>query len=283
MARKTRKGGKPVEERKAEVKALLQRLDDGVKSLRDSDEWKRFLSFRASFRSYSFRNCILMLSQRPDASLVCGFRQWKEHGRSVRKGETAIRILAPSLRKVTREEEDGTTTEERRVAYFRTVCVFDVSQTEGEDLPSPCTLIAGDGPDGLFAALQAFSESRGVPVSVEPVDKGNGFYDRKARRIAVKSDLDRAHRCKTLAHEIAHSILHADRDADGMARDDAELEAESVAFVVCKAAGLDTSAYSFGYLASWKGADSSKTLAESAERITRAAFEILDAIGEQSG
>jgi len=266
---------KSVEDKKAEVAALLTKAEEGVKSLKTSEGWKRWLSFQKSFHAYSLRNTMLIMCQYPEATQVTGFNTWKKHGRFVKKGEKSIRILAPSFRKVEKEDKSGEKKEEKILAYFRTVGVFDVTQTEGEELPSPVQTLDCDVDPELFNRLVKASV---VPVNREECSRGNGYYCSNERKIAVDSRLSPAQAIKTLVHEMAHSMLHADRDKQGLSRADAELEAESVAFIVCGAHGLDTSSYSFGYVTAWKGDNTAKTLKESAERICSCAKKILEAV-----
>jgi len=274
---KSRRNAKSVEAKKAEVQGLLDRLEEGVESVRSSEGWAKWLRFQSSLYRYSWNNTMLIAMQCPGASFVMGFRKWQEHDRQVRKGEKSIKILAPCFRKRTNEK---TGEEESVLAFFRTVSVFDVSQTDGEELPLPCQPLEG-GDSGLFAALKAHSEKRGVPVRSESISGGaHGYYDCVGKFIAVESSNSQAQQAKTLAHEIAHSKLHADFSRDEQTRGDRELEAESVAFIVCNHFGLETGEYSFAYVANWKGDGAVEGLKKSASRIAKAAKEIIEAVEE---
>jgi len=278
--RNTKKGhrnAKSVEAKKAEVKGLLERLEEGVESVRTTEGWAKWLRFQASLYRYSWNNTMLISMQCPEASIVMGFRKWQDNDRQVRKGEKSIKILAPCFRKETNEK----TGEETSVlAFFRTVSVFDVSQTDGEELPTPCQPLEG-GDSGLYAALKAHSEKRGVPVRSEVIPGlAHGYYDCIGKFIATDSSDSQAQQAKTLAHEIAHSKLHADFSRDEQSRGDRELEAESVAFIVCNHFGLDTADYSFAYVANWKGDKAAEGLKKSASRIAKAAKEIIEALEE---
>lgn len=277
MARKFQ--SKSPEEKKAEVQALLSKLEAGVESLRTSEGWAKWLTFQASLYRYSWNNCLLIASQLPTATVVMGYRKWQAQGRQVRKGEKSLKILAPCFRKVeTTDKSTGETKEESRLVYFRAVPVFDISQTEGETVPAPCTKLQGDDA-GLFDALKAYSEGRKVPVRLESVMSGaNGYYDCIGKFIAVEQSNAPAQQAKTLAHEVAHSILHSDLSKDEQSREDRELEAESVAFIVCQHFGLDTSSYSFGYVANWKGAEAKEGFRKSAKRISETAKAIIEAL-----
>lgn len=282
MAR--RKNSKSLDEKKAEVQGLLDKLEEGIEDVRTSEGWAKWLTFQASLYRYSWNNTMLIAAQCPGASIVMGYRKWQAQGRQVHKGEKALKILAPSFRKVKVENtETGEVTEESRLMYFRAVSVFDVSQTEGDELPAPCKQLEG-GDESLFDALKAQSEKRGVPVRLESIPSAaNGYYDCIGKFIAVEESNAPAQRAKTLAHEIAHSMLHSDLSRDEQSRGDRELEAESVAFIVCQHFGLDTSGYSFGYVAHWKGDEAVKGLKASANRIAKAAKTIIEALEEVEG
>jgi N-terminal domain of anti-restriction factor ArdC len=157
-------------------------LEESVADLASSEGWTRYLESRSRFHSYSFGNVMLIAFQRPGATRVAGYRKWQELGRQVRKGERGISILAPMVRKVDRD--DGTEPD-RVVSGFRTVSVFDVSQTDGEPIPEhPCRVLTGDGPEGLEAALLAHAAAEGLTVATETIRGGaNGFIDRAGRRI----------------------------------------------------------------------------------------------------
>ena len=218
---------------------------------------------------------MLIALQCPGASTVMGYRAWQAQGRQVRKGEKSIKILAPCFRKVENKE---TGEDEKKLVYFRTVAVFDVSQTEGEEVPSPCQRLEG-GDSELFDRLRAYSEKQGVDVELISIPGStNGYYDCVGRHIRIEKTNSQAQQTKTLAHEIGHSLLHSDLSRDEQSREDRELEAESVAFVVCAHFGLDTSSYSFGYVAHWKGEGAKEGLKKSAKRIADAAKKIINAL-----
>ena len=256
----------------------LELLRSGVADLLSSAGWREALAFRRRFHSYSFFNTALIQSQRPDATLVAGFRAWQKHGRQVRKGEKGIAILAPMLKR----DEDATDPSEKRVIGFRIVHVFDVSQTDGDPIPTPePPLLLEDDPEdveritGLHELLVEHCGASGVTVrfDLEPDSSALGYYRPNGPEIAVRSDLGPVQAFKTLTHEIAHWQLHTGQSD----RHIAELEAESTAFLVADALGIDTSTYSFAYLAGW--APSLEALMQAGEAASKAADTILALLG----
>ena len=226
---------------------LLDTLAEGVQALTGSHRWRSHLEVQSRFHRYSFNNTLLIGAQDPDATLVAGFASWKKLGRSVRKGERAIWILAPM---VGRRHPDPDGQERQRLLGFRPVAVFDVAQTDGDELPEVCRNLQGDDPRACFDALAGRAVEWGYSVQLTELGgTTNGDCTHALRRIRVEARNRPAQQAKTLAHELAHALLH-DGPVD---RARAELEAESTAFVVCRTLGLDTGDYSFGYVACWAG------------------------------
>jgi hypothetical protein len=255
-----------------------QLLESSVADLASSEGWTRYLESRSRFHSYSFGNVVLIAWQRPGATQVAGYKAWQGMGRQVRKGERGISILAPMVRKV--DHDDGSDPD-RVVTGFRVVSVFDVAQTDGEPIAEPpCKILSGEGPEGLEAALVAHAAAEGLTVETVPMDGPNGEIDRPRRTITVADRLGQAARCKTLAHELAHwhDLGPGEMVTD---RAGAEIVAESVAFVVGQAAGLDTSEYSAGYVLTWADGNVD-TLKDAAGRIDRAARPILAALEREA-
>ncbi len=255
---------------------LLETLAEGVSALTDSERWRRHLDVQARFHTYSFGNVLLIAAQRPDASRVAGFSTWKGLGRSVRRGERAIWILAPVRRR--RDPGDRDDDSHRDLCGFRPVAVFDVSQTEGDALPEVCDRLEGPDPGALFERLAARAGAAGYTVvPAELPGSTNGDCTFALRRIRVEVRNPPAQRVKTLAHELAHALLHEGATDRALA----ELEAESAAYVVCGALGIDSGAYSFGYLVTWAGGggEAVAALKGSAARIQHAAATILDGPG----
>lgn len=259
------------------VAKLHQQLREGVAALATSEDWQQWLAVAAQFRRYSVHNTFLILLQKPDATRVAGYKAWQKLGRQVRKGEQGIAILAP----VTRTIEDEDTGEQvRRVVAFRGATVFDLSQTDGEPLPQAPDVaehIDGDEPDGLWDALICQAADAGFTVTLAGADRvghaeAKGACRHDTHEIVVRDDLDAAMRCKTLAHELAHALLHGPEAGTGRAR--AEVEAESVAYIVCEAVGLSSHAYSFGYVTSWSGGDPD-VVQVTAQRVMHTAQAIL--------
>ena len=255
----------------------LELLYDGVTTLLDSESWKEALKFRSKFHSYSFRNAYLIYLQCPTATLVAGYRRWQELGRQVRKGETSLAILAPILKKV--KSEGGE--EERRVVGFRTARVFDIAQTDGEPLPElPRPILLEDDSKSIqemFQKAKAFAISKGFPVQIRDIHGGAlGRFSLLDSSIALQKNLPPLQMLKTLVHELAHGLMHQGKVPTQATKHVLELEAESCAFLVLHDLGLDTSRYSFAYLASW--IEKPEELLEAGERASRAAAEVVQAL-----
>lgn len=266
------------------IEEITKKLEEGVKGIYEGEGYKAFLDVMSKFHTYSVNNCILIAMQKPEATQVAGFKSWqKNFKRSVKKGEKAIKILAPIPHKFTKEIEnkDGEKVQ-KEIQYmtFKAISVFDISQTEGEELPSICKMLKGsvEGFQSLVDKLESLSP---VPVAYEPISGGaNGYYSHATNSIVVDAGLSEQHKVKTLIHEIAHSILHNkdngdEKDAD---KNTKEVQAESVAYTVCNWLGLDTSEYSFGYVAGWSAGRELKELTESMEVIRKIAGEIIEGL-----
>lgn len=258
---------------------VLARLEEDIATLASSERWTEWLRAQARFHRYSFGNVLLIELQRPGCTRVAGYRTWQKLGRQVRRGERGLAILAPILRRARRgdaEEAGDATTDEvspaARVATFTVAWVWDVEQTEGEPLPEVCTRLAGEDPGGVFERLVAVAAARGYRVEdADLPGETNGECSPRLRLIRARRGLSPAQRANTLADELVHAILHADGYA-ATPRPVAELEAESVAFVVRSRLGIDSDGYSFGYVAAWSGGgDQARgALRASAQRIQRA-------------
>jgi len=251
---------------------LVAQLTEGINALTSSEEWQRYLEIQSRFHRYSFGNVLLIAAQRHKATRVAGFSAWKKLSRFVRKGEKAIWILAPmTYRNAEADETD------RVIRGFKFVPVFDVTQTDGEELPSICDRLDGDDPKGLYAQLLTAARSIGFTVEDHEFNgSANGDCCHTDHRIRVETTNKPAQRVKTLAHELAHALLHEGCNNRALA----ELEAESTAYVVCHALGLDSGDYSFGYVATWAGGGDQAIagIRASCDRIQKSAAAILQAL-----
>ena len=260
------------------VQEELKMIEQGITELLASGKWQDFLKFQSAFHNYSFGNVMLIMMQMPTASRVAGYNTWKKLGRQVLKGQKSIRILAPMVFKGEKEEEnDKGEKETKEFSYmrFKGVPVFDVSQTEGEELPKLVEMLQGD--TELYEKIMSIVP---IPVAEEEIQGGaNGYYHLVEKRIAIKKSNSELQKLKTLIHEWGHHILHAKDKKEKVAQDIRELEAESVAFVVCHRLGIDTSNYSFGYLTGWgQGEEANAKIKACGERIQKASNEILEAV-----
>ena len=287
------------------LKEITDRLEQGIMELFDSDRYKEYLRVMSKFHNYSFNNTLLIAMQKPDASLVAGFQSWKNNfKRNVVKGEKGIKILAPSPFKIKQEMEkidpatqkpvigaDGKPVKEEKeitIPAFKVVSVFDVSQTEGKELPDIAVdMLTGDVEcfKDVFAALEKTSP---VPIGFEKIEgNSHGYYHLEEKRIAIDEGMSELQTIKTAIHEIAHAKLH-DIDPNAPKEERAgrpdrrtrEVQAESVAYAVCQHYGLDTSDYSFGYVAGWSSGRELDELKSSLETIRSTAAEIINSIDE---
>jgi len=265
---------------KDKAKELRQRIDNSLDGLakavddvRASETFQQFLDVQARFHKYSWHNTLLICMQRPDATQVAGYRTWQKLGRQVCTGEHGIMIFAPCPWKREKESDTGETETEQGI-YFRAVHVFDVAQTDGDELPTVDVPTVDSAADDLLANLRRVAESRGIAVDFRPVSDGP-FGVSKHGSIDVDNGHATGQQAKTLAHELAHETLHWE-DRGPFTRSIAELEAESVAYVVCLHFGLDTEVRSSRYIALWDG--DSKALRASLERIANTARDIIDGV-----
>lgn len=286
MAKKL-KNTKTAEQRKAEATDLQAKIAAGVESLTDSQQWEKYLKFVTSFHSYSASNVLLIMAQMPHASRVAGFRKWQQqHGRSVIKGQKSIRILGYA-RKMIEEEADNGDKETRMIEFYPPVSVFDISQTEvtDEDKANAGTIahpLAGEDAHGIADAVQTWLEAEGWTVRTEAIaGSANGYMDPAERAVVISNDLEPAQRAKTMIHEAAHVVLHSEIDPAEYTghRGTAETEAESVAYVVAGMFGLDTSAYTIGYVAGWSGGNT-EIIRSTAANVLKASHTIYEALTE---
>jgi len=260
---------------------LHEQLLEQVGQLRSSEEWLAAMVTAARFHDYSLGNWLLMWSQAEQRGAAvtrpAGYRTWQTLGRQVRKGERGYRILAPMTRRL--PADDAETDEPKRIVTgFRVVSVFDVTQTDGEPLADiGPSLLTGLGDADLAQAAVGLIEEQGYEFSLGTLDGPNGLTRPTARQVVVEEKLEGAQRTKTTVHELAHVLMHSS-ESEIACRGRIEVEAESVAYVVCGAAGLDTSAYSVAYVARWAETttEPERTLLATAERIVSNARRILE-------
>lgn len=283
-----------------QIKEITDKLQKGIEDLFDSDNYKNYLKTMSRFTSYSLNNTLLIAMQKPDATTVAGYGTWKQLNRQVVKGARAIKIIAPCPYKKTVEAEitdaegksilgrDGkpiTEQTEKVLMGFKVANVFDLSQTEGEPLPELAHKLDGtvEGYSDFMVALKQFSPVRIEFKAVE--GSANGYYHLVDKNIIIDASMSEMMNCKTAIHEITHALLH-DRDS-GLEKDalpdkqTKEVQAESVAFTVCQYYGIDTSDYSFGYIASWGSGRDLKELKASLEVIRQTAQTIISGIDQK--
>ena len=286
-----------------QLKEISERLEQGVKEIFTSERYTEYLNTMSKFHNYSFNNTLLITMQKPEATLVAGYQAWqKKFNRHVKRGEKGIQIIAPApirekqeiekIDPVTKEPvigEDGqpeTEIVEMVIPRFRVTTVFDVSQTEGEpiaDLDVPELTGSVQFYDTFMQALQNISP---VPIRMMNVEgEAKGYYHQTEKYIAIKEDMSNVQTMKTGVHEVSHALLH-DRevmDAEGVLKDQTtkEVEAESIAYIVCNHFGLDTSEYSFTYIASWCESRDMKALKAAMDTIRKTSAEIIGNIEEQ--
>ena len=282
------------------MKEITDRLETGIQELFESERYKAYLTTMSKFHSYSFNNTLLIAMQ--GGQLVAGYNKWRDDfHRNVKKGEKAIKILAPAPFKAKKEVQkldaqgrpvmgkDGkpvTEVQEIQVPAFKIVSVFDVSQTEGEPLPSIGVEELTGSVERYGEFFKALEQSSPVPIGFEDIPGGShGYYHLTEKRIAIQAAMSELQTLKTAIHEIAHSKLHAiDPEAPAIEQADRpdsrtrEVQAESVAYAVCQHYGLDTSDYSFGYVAGWSSGKDLKELKVSLETIRATAHELITTI-----
>ena len=286
---------------KQKVKEITDKLEAGLKALFESEKYKSYLSTMSKFHNYSFNNTLLIAMQKPEATLVAGYQAWqKNFERHVNKGEKAIRILAPAPYKIKEErdkldpvtgemmfDENGMPQKEETevtIPAFRAVSVFDVSQTDGKPIPELEVNELLSTVEGYEDFVQALMNISPVPIAFEDIPgDSKGYFSTAEKRIAVQENMSESQTLKTMVHEVAHSMLHdkevnQSMDIPVKDRNTKEVEAESVAFTVCQHFGIDTSDYSFGYIAGWSSGRNMKELKSSLDTIRKTASELITGI-----
>ena len=295
------------EQRQEKIKQITDKLEQGVHQIFESDNYRAYLSTMAKFHSYSLNNTILIAMQKPGATLVAGYTAWqKDHDRHVKKGEKGIQIIAPSPYKVKQERDalDPKTGKPQMDAQgnplkeiieverpaFKVATVFDISQTEGKELPSIGVNELSGGVEGYDALFNALKATCPVPIAFEDIPSGaKGYYHTEDHRIALQEGMSQMQTVKTLIHEMSHERMHSHEKEkpveERLSRRSMEVEAESVAFVVGTALSaehpelkLDFSDYSFGYIAGWSSGKETAELKASLGRIQATASEMISEI-----
>lgn len=279
-------------EHKVTLENLHTQLAEAVARIETGDQWKAWLQFARGVNAYSFNNLILLWSQKPDASAVASYRSWQAKGRQVCKGEKSLRVLAPITRKTAALDPDqhpilndeGKPQTRHRVVGFRPVPVFDISQTEGPDTPRPITpqLLIGAAPHGLWDALVDEAAGHGYQVlraSQAELHGANGVTNFKTREIQIRYDVDDAQAVKSLTHELGHVLLHAPETDEPqlVCAGTREVEAESVAYLVAAVHGIDTTSYTFPYVAHWAYAPAAAEHVPMADIVTKTGTRVMDA------
>jgi antirestriction protein ArdC len=281
------------------IEDLQAEIETGVAELVAGEGWTRWLRLAARFPRYSFRNQLLILHQRPDARVVMGYRAWQALGHQVRRGEQSISILAPCTYRAKaktselepdstadnshdQQEEAGERGSGRRVLRgFRIAHVFDIGQTDGDAVQPPerPPLLDGEAPAGLWDSLAGQIAAAGFTLTRADIPSGaNGITNFATRTVTTAGHLSPAQAVKTLAHELAHIAMHNGSEYATGCRGQAEIEAESVAYIICQSAGLTTATYSFGYVAHWAGGDP-KPIRQTADQVITTARALLAATG----
>lgn len=283
-----------------QLKAITDKLEKGVKEIFHSNQYKKLLDTMAKFPRYSINNSLLIMMQKPEAQLCQSFTGWKKMKRYVKKGEKGIKIIAPTPYTIEKEQNkidentgrvvvdsDGEPLKEKleiSMNGFKVVNTFDISQTEGEELPSigVSELVGNiEGYHNFFEALKLICP---VPIAFEKVEgEAKGYYHLLEKRIAIREGMSELQTVKTAIHEMAHQKLHDNNKTsdENQTRNSQEIEAESVAYVVCQHYGIDTSDYSFGYVATWSAGKETPELKASLGRIRDAAADMIGGIDEK--
>ena len=284
-----------------DMDSIMQSLESGVEELFTSNRYKEFLKTMAKFHNYSFNNTMLIAMQRPDATLVTSYKNWQSMGRQVMKGEKGITIIAPAPYKKMKEKEvldenqrpimgtDGKPKTEKvevTVPHFKAVTVFDIAQTSGEPIQTLAPELLTVAVQDFDSFMQAIQKISPVPIRFDEIDgNANGYYHNADKEIVIKKGLSESQTLKTAIHETVHAKLHDKEimESLGVEKDrlTKEVEAESVAYCVCSSFGLDTSDYSFPYIAGWSSSREMKEMKASMDVIRKTAGEMIDQLTEE--
>ena len=282
------------------MKEITDQIEQGIQDLFNSEKYKKYLNTMSKFHDYSPNNIILIAMQNPDARYVAGYQSWKKNfERNVKKGEKGIRIIAPAPYQITVNQEvkdsqgnsvigpngkPETQEVKMKIPAYRIVTVFDVSQTDGKELPKIVHELSGNVKNyDLF--MNAVKEISPVPIEYANISSGaKGYFSSANQKIVLKNGMSEMQTAKTMIHELAHSKLHDALNNPNISEKDRrtkEVEAESIAYTVCQYYGLDTSEYSFGYIATWSSDKELPELKKSLDTIRSTAANIINGIDEQ--
>ncbi|MCH3960977.1 MAG: ImmA/IrrE family metallo-endopeptidase [Solobacterium sp.] len=271
-------------DRQIQIEQITQQLEKGVHDVFASDSYQNYLSSMARFHTYSVNNSLLIWMQRPDATLVAGYQAWKsQFNRSVRKGEKAIKIIAPIRRKKMYDiviDNELVEDEGPKIIGWRTVSVFDIRQTFGDELPFYMHDLLPGMVNDYDRFAQAIALACPVPITYECISSGaHGFYRPLDNDIVISNSLSQVQTIKTMLHETAHALLHhQDADDSSDSRYQREVQAESVAYAVCSYYGIDTHEYSFPYIAGWSSSKEMEELKASLQIIQETVDHLITAI-----
>lgn len=260
---------------------IFTQLEEGTKNVYSSKAWTAYLQTMARFHQYSTSNSILIYTQKPDATYVAGYYAWKNtFHRRVRKGEKSIRILAPIRKYTVEQTDDGEEEQKYRITGFRPVSVFDVSQTVGKDLPSYMKNDLNGEVEDYALFQEALCLASPVPVHFEKLpEKIHGMYRTIDADILIQEGMSQKQTIRTMIHEIAHAMMHYPHPGDNQAsRNRREMEAESTAYAVASYYGIDTSEYSFPYIAGWSENHDMKELKDSLDVIRNTSDRLITTI-----
>lgn len=284
---------------KEKVNELMTKLEQGLKEVFESDAYKNYLNTMAKFHNYSINNTLLINQQMPEATLVAGFNSWNNNfDRHVKKGEKGIKIIAPAPYTIKKEQQvvdpktgealtnfDGTpkTAEvEIKVPAFKISYVYDISQTYGKELPTLGVNELKEGVNHAKDFIDSLEKLSPVPIEYgETKGESKGFYSPTENSITIKEGMSESQTIKTMVHEISHAKLHNPdmmKENEGKSKGTIEMEAESIAYIVCQHFGIDTSDYSFGYIAGWSEGKETAELKESMNTIRETSSEMINRI-----
>lgn len=279
------------------MEQLLKKLEDGLKNFINDDRYRDYLNAMSKFHNYSARNILLILHQNPNATRIASYDTWKKLGRQVQVGSKGLNIFVPIIKNhevirpkinpITKKPifgEDGKEITEKitnKYLTFSKRSVFDISQTKGKELPKLANELSGDIENNDLFLKSLFSISK-APIVFEEINSSytKGYYDRLKNKIVIKKGMSQKQTIKTLVHEMAHSEIH-NLNNDEKTRATKEVEAESIAYLVCQNYSIDTSDYSFGYITSWRKSKDSTTINNSLEQIKTTSSDLIKRLDEK--